>query len=240
MSQFAGARRLGNTARTYGTTTRDCLLARSATRSRRVSRRSRARCGWVRLWSSAPLPTERYRMLAETAMEEMIDAVISFAQDDTKREPALLVDVVAMVDDICDDAADADHLGEQWRDPPRQSPRGRLARARGPALRRAADSRVTARCMKTCTWLARIESTRGEYCLRLVVIPSRRPSSSQFWSPHRCLQDHPHARTGCAIKHFNICVEMPSPHQPPAVRQLAEPRLRWFGSALSVRERHGI
>jgi signal transduction histidine kinase len=52
--------------------------------------------------------SERHRMLADLhAMGEMIDSVISFAQEDTKREPRLLVDVATLVEGICDDAADA-------------------------------------------------------------------------------------------------------------------------------------
>ena len=51
---------------------------------------------------------ERQRMLADLhAMGEMIDSVISFAQEDTRREPRLLVDVATLVEGICDDAADA-------------------------------------------------------------------------------------------------------------------------------------
>ena len=42
---------------------------------------------------------ERQRMLADLhAMGEMIDSVISFAQEDTRREPRLLVDVATLVE----------------------------------------------------------------------------------------------------------------------------------------------
>ena len=51
---------------------------------------------------------ERQRMLADLhAMGEMINSVISFAQEDTRREPRLLVDIATLVEGICDDAADA-------------------------------------------------------------------------------------------------------------------------------------
>ena len=51
---------------------------------------------------------ERPRMLADLhAMGEMIDSVIAFAQEDTRREPRVLVDVAILVEGICDDAADA-------------------------------------------------------------------------------------------------------------------------------------
>jgi signal transduction histidine kinase len=51
---------------------------------------------------------ERQRMLTDLhAMGEMIDSVISFAQEDTRREPRLLVDVATLVEGMCDDAADA-------------------------------------------------------------------------------------------------------------------------------------
>ena len=51
---------------------------------------------------------ERQRMLADvTTMRAMIDSVISFAREDTKREPRVLVDLSALVEGICDAAADA-------------------------------------------------------------------------------------------------------------------------------------
>jgi len=41
------------------------------------------------------------------AMNAMIDATLSFARDDRKREPSELVDLAIMVEDLCEDAADA-------------------------------------------------------------------------------------------------------------------------------------
>jgi signal transduction histidine kinase len=37
---------------------------------------------------------------------EMIDSILSFARDDAKREPRSLVDLSALVEGICEDAAD--------------------------------------------------------------------------------------------------------------------------------------
>lgn len=41
------------------------------------------------------------------AMNGMIDATLAFARDDAKREPRQLVDLAVLIQDLCDDAADA-------------------------------------------------------------------------------------------------------------------------------------
>jgi signal transduction histidine kinase len=50
----------------------------------------------------------RRKMLGDlTTMSEMIESVLSFARDDTKHEPRSLVDLSALVEGVCDEAADA-------------------------------------------------------------------------------------------------------------------------------------
>ena len=52
---------------------------------------------------------QQQKMLGEIdMMTGMITSVLSFARDDTKHEPRSLVDLSALVDGICQDAADAD------------------------------------------------------------------------------------------------------------------------------------
>ncbi len=53
-------------------------------------------------------PDQQQKMLAELdTMGEMIESVLSFARDDTKREPRELVDLSALVEGICEDASDS-------------------------------------------------------------------------------------------------------------------------------------
>jgi hypothetical protein len=40
-------------------------------------------------------------------MNSMVESILSFAQDDAKQEPRSLVDLSAVVEGICQDAADA-------------------------------------------------------------------------------------------------------------------------------------
>ncbi|HEY3908987.1 MAG TPA: ATP-binding protein [Stellaceae bacterium] len=53
-------------------------------------------------------PEQKQRMIAELdAMSAMIGSILSFARDDTKREPRALLDLDALVEGICEDASDA-------------------------------------------------------------------------------------------------------------------------------------
>ena len=53
-------------------------------------------------------PSERQKIMSDVmSMGEMIDSVISFTREDTRREPRLLVDVGSMIEGICDDAMEA-------------------------------------------------------------------------------------------------------------------------------------
>ena len=50
----------------------------------------------------------RQKMLAELQiMAEMVESTLSFARDDTRHEPRSLVDLSALIEGICEDAADA-------------------------------------------------------------------------------------------------------------------------------------
>lgn len=51
---------------------------------------------------------QKQKMIAELdAMSAMIGSILSFARDDTKREPRTLVDLDALVEGVCEDASDA-------------------------------------------------------------------------------------------------------------------------------------
>jgi signal transduction histidine kinase len=51
---------------------------------------------------------QRRKMLADLdEMEAMVDATLDFARDDTYREPRSLVNLSVLIEDICEDAADA-------------------------------------------------------------------------------------------------------------------------------------
>jgi signal transduction histidine kinase len=53
-------------------------------------------------------PEQKQRIITELdAMGTMIGSILSFARDDAKREPRTLVDLDALVEGVCEDAADA-------------------------------------------------------------------------------------------------------------------------------------
>jgi signal transduction histidine kinase len=77
-------------------------------------------------------PEQQQKMLGELdTMEGMIQSILSFARDDTKREPRTLVDVSALVEGVCEDAADSGGTATF------SGPRGIAISARPSALRRA-------------------------------------------------------------------------------------------------------
>jgi signal transduction histidine kinase len=80
---------------------------------------------------------QQQKMLAELdMMAEMIESVLSFAQDDTKHESRSLVDLSALVEGICQDASDA---GEPVTF---SGPRGVTISCRPTAIRRAVSNLV--------------------------------------------------------------------------------------------------
>ncbi|MGC2524232.1 MAG: ATP-binding protein [Stellaceae bacterium] len=82
-------------------------------------------------------PEQRQKMIHELdAMGTMIGSILSFARDDTKREPCVLVDLDALVQGICEDAADADGAVTYAGD------RGVTVSGRPVALRRAISNLV--------------------------------------------------------------------------------------------------
>jgi signal transduction histidine kinase len=53
-------------------------------------------------------PVHQEKMQAEIDfMSQLIDSILSFARDDTKREPRTMVDLSALVEGICENASDA-------------------------------------------------------------------------------------------------------------------------------------
>lgn len=82
-------------------------------------------------------PEQRQKMIHELdAMGTMIGSILSFARDDTKREPCVLVDLDALVQGICEDAADAGGAVTYAGD------RGVTVSGRPVALRRAISNLV--------------------------------------------------------------------------------------------------
>ena len=80
---------------------------------------------------------QQQKMLADLdMMGEMIESVLSFARDDTKHESRSLVDLSALVEGICQDAADA---GEPVTF---SGPRGVTISCRPTAMRRAISNLV--------------------------------------------------------------------------------------------------
>jgi signal transduction histidine kinase len=80
---------------------------------------------------------QQQKMLAELdTMGEMIESVLSFARDDTKREPHSLVDFSALVEGICEDASDAGETVTY------SGPRGVTIACRPTVVRRAISNLV--------------------------------------------------------------------------------------------------
>ncbi len=80
---------------------------------------------------------QQQKMLAELdTMGEMIESVLSFARDDTKREPRSLVDLSALVEGVCEDASDAGETVTY------SGPRGVTISCRPTVLRRAISNLV--------------------------------------------------------------------------------------------------
>ena len=80
---------------------------------------------------------DQQKMLDEVdMMSGMVESILSFARDDAKKEPRSLVDLTALVEGICQDAADA---GEKVTF---SGPRGLTISCRPTAMRRAVSNLV--------------------------------------------------------------------------------------------------
>ena len=80
---------------------------------------------------------DQQKMLDEVdMMSGMVESILSFARDDAKKEPRSLVDLTALVEGICQDAADA---GEKVTF---SGPRGVTISCRPTAMRRAVSNLV--------------------------------------------------------------------------------------------------